>query len=330
MSRLSHACLAMSLAGCGPGADYTLSLPDPDNAAGYDTIEVSADVALQRNNYGETISRCQIQLAFSPTTWDEQEADEDKWVVTPPDEPGTCAFSVEPEPTEAIPGEEGDDWAVSGSLIGPDQIALVGEDITLLLSAVEVDGGALRYELPPEDCDDIDFPFGAVFDLDVSEGEVASSDGLPGFVVEQALAIGPDVTLTAPSIEGLEGDRVPHPQGEELVVRWALGDSAPEVGGVGLVPEVELKIYNQDRKREHSGEWLVCWPEADGGFTVPAQALSQLTANEAAGGDRWFASVTVHTITDSPPFEAPWGEPVQLRAHISEGGMILLYDEGVD
>ena len=84
-------------------------------------------------------------------------------------------------------------------------------------------------------------------------------------------------------------------------------------------------VINADREGEHSREWLVCEPDGDGRFTIPAEALGQLSANSAPGEDRWFASLTVHTATDTPEFEAPWGEPVRLRAHISEGGTIVLH-----
>lgn len=315
---------------CGPSADYGLSPPTAANPAGWDTIFVVADVALQRGSYGAEVGRCQVQVAFEPVLYGDSTAEDDPpagepWTVNIPDEPGTCAFTEEPLPDEGSEaGDAGDNWYVSGSLDGPPWVELQGSGVDLVLEPVEAEDGRVRYELPPDLCTDEDFPVGQVFDLVVPEGERA--DSMPGFTVLEALAVGPDVYLTSPSIEDLDTDRVSHPVGDDLDVAWELAGDLPVVAGDELAPEIQLKLYNQDEEHELPSEWLVCLPEDDGAFTVSADELAALTVNPSEGEDRWYASVTVHSSTTTPPFETPWGEPVQLRAHVSEGGFVLFHD----
>lgn len=317
-------------ASCSPTVEYGLGPEKAKNEPGYQTITISADIALQRNNYGNTISRCQIQFAFSPLYEDAPDPPATPpWVVANPEKPGTCAFSLEPLPdadhSPDSPTE--DNWSISGSLAGPDEILLYSDVVDLRLSAISLDDQTLRYELPPEDCDDITFPVGELLTLDVPEGEAVSTDSLPGFYIEDALAVGPDVFVTAPTPDlDMASDRALHLSDEDLDVRWSFSGPAPVVDGTPVPPEVRVKLYNQDRNREFNNEWLVCWPEQDGRLTIPAEELAQLTANPSPQEDRWFAGLAVHTRTDSPAFEAPWGEPVQLRAHISEGGMLVLHE----
>jgi hypothetical protein len=317
---------------CSPTVDYALGLEKAKNAPGYETITISADITLQRNNYGDTISRCQMQFAFSPL-YDEDTAPDPPatpaWVVAKPEAPGTCAFSVQPLPDEGgTPGEpQEDNWSISGSLVGPDEILLYSDAVDLRLGATSLDDERLRYELDPADCDDITFPVGELLTLDVPEGETVTTDSLPGFFIDDALAVGPDVYLTAPAVDpDVAGDRVLHPVGDDLDVRWDFSGAPPVIAGTPIPPEVRVKIYNQDREREFGNEWLVCWPDQDGQLTIPAEELALLTVNPSPDEDRWFAGLAVHTSTDSPAFEAPWGEPVQLRAHISEGGLLILHE----
>lgn len=318
---------SLFLLGCTASAEYGLSAPVEANAAGWDTIRISADVALQRHGYGADVGRCQVQVAFEPVVYADAPAEppEEPWAVAEPDQPGTCALSVEPvaEPGGEA-GDPGDDWYVSGSLVGPERIELRGGQVDLVLEPVEAEDGGVRYELPADRCSDADFPVGEVFDLVVPEGE--GDDALPGFVVLDALVVGPDVALTAPSLDGLDGDRVPHAVQDDLFVAWELSGGIPQVAGVPVEPQVQVKVYNQDEEHALPSEWVVCLPDQDGAFTLPADTLAELTVNPTEQEDRWFASVTVHTTTQSPAFETPWGEPVQLQAHVSEGGFVVFHE----
>ena len=335
--RLSMAGLVVVLTGCGLGADYRISHQEYKNPPGYETIQIFADIALQRHNFGEFIGRCQIQFAFSPVPpkEDTEETDEvddtnvdmEPWVVANPEKPGTCAFSIEPKPNEIQPGDPDDNWYVSGSIVGPDEIYLHSDVVDLRLPVHTLEDGSLRYELPVEDCDDISFPISSVLTLDVPEGETADIDNLPGFYIEEALVVGPDVIMTSPSVlpeSGMEwmGQSID----EDMGVEWWFDGDIPTIDGLAVYPEVLIKIYNQDLSGSANNEWLVCRPSEDGRFSIPSEDLAQLTANSSTEDPNWFASVTIHTTTESPSFTVPWGEPVQLRAHISEGGTVVLYE----
>ncbi len=316
-----------ALLACSSGADYGLAAPPDQNPPGYDTIRVFVDVALQRTSFGQQVGRCQIQVAFEPVVWgdqDDQPASEPPWAVAYPDQAGTCAFSTEPLPEEGEPSAP-DNWYVSGSLIGPPSIALTNMDRRIELLAVESEDGRVRYELP--DCSEHSFPTREVFNLDVPEtDDDGPGDTLPAFRIMDAFAVGPDVHLTTPIPDPDIAGPLPHPIDTDLDVAWQFDGDPPSIGGQVLDPRVELKLYNQDDLREQENQWLVCLPDDDGRFRLGADDLAAMTANPDPADDRWAASLTVHTITESPPFDTPWGESVQINAHISEGGFISLHE----
>ena len=175
-----------------PGVDEELEETPPE-------IEMSLEAVLQRTRWGESLGRCQIEVAFREAETDPAPSQGSASpMILLPETAGTCAYTAL-APEEAGdpvgPGSGEDDWELLGTLSGSDVIYLHSETTTLTLHRQEIAGGKVRYELA--ECSIADFPFGQVFDLEVPSLEGAA---IPGFYVEEALAVSPDVWLREPLV----------------------------------------------------------------------------------------------------------------------------------
>jgi hypothetical protein len=354
MSRTAIACIA--LLGC-QSPDYSVGKLQAANVAPPRDVDLVIDVAWQDNNWGESTTRCQVQVAFEPVPdtveggsgaegggQPEQPRND---TVTIPDQPGTCAVSHlsppgdpdaaggEPgspggsseEPADGAdggnsgahedgdtqPGDADDDWQVRGGLLGPDEVFVTDDLVNLTLDGVMIDGGGLRYELA--DCDADHFPFSSSLALDVA----ASSDpqGVHAFEMDDLIAVGPRLTIEAP----LHDEHTGFPEfrtDQDLPVRWAFDGDDPVVDGEPATPAVLIKLFVQDETHTEGERWLVCAPDQEGWFDIPAADLADLY-DGIEEPERWRTSLDVHSELAGREQETPWGELMQVRAHVSSG-----------
>ena len=96
--------------GCAP--DNSFGRANPQSQAGLNDVELSIDIAIQRNQWGERVGRCHLQAALR--TFDPKEeamvpfTDSQGSLVILPETPDTCVHSVldDPGPPMAPEGEE--------------------------------------------------------------------------------------------------------------------------------------------------------------------------------------------------------------------------------
>ena len=290
-------------------------------------IDVRLDAAFQRNHWGESTTRCQLQLSFSlpneaePEEVEEPEPDPEPTLeIARPEVPGTCAFT-ESDPDETGGGEGGgpDNWYVSGSLSGPEEIRLEGELTHWVLELVYAEDGKLRYELA--DCSVDTFPFGQALDLVVPSTE----NDLDAFQVDDAIAVGSEVVFAWPDGEEFDGSgRYKLPASEPLALHWDTPDGDPVLAD-GELPTSswELRIHNA----ESSGstyQWLYCMPDAEGFMELSAEDLGQLHFNAATDEETVKTNLDLHLSTQAPQWETPWARSMQVRTTISDGGGLYL------
>jgi len=307
------------LAACR-GNDYGVAKDaDPNPGAGR-PVDLALDVAFQSQNHGDSVTRCQVQVAFEPLL--EEGPDTARTLIggdlARPEAPGTCAFTELPV-TRGTPAEEdADNWQVQGGVIGPEQIRMQDDAGALSLWALRTDEGDLRYELP--DCDAGVFPFSRTLGLDVPDSD--DPDGVHAFTVPDLVAVGPQVSLDAP--ERTEEGRQPtlDPR-EPMAVRWTLLGPDPEIEGAPAASTTLIQIQHQHETRVEADRWLVCWPEDEGWFDVPPEDLALLVDGRDDPAE-WRAHVDVHTEVVGAPQLTPWGRTLQVRAHVSAGGGIEL------
>lgn len=317
--RLSHAILL--LLGACAGNDYGVAKGTDANPGADRPVDLALDVAHQAHDHGQSVSRCQVQVAFQPLLEDAPGGSRTavSAEVARPEAPGTCAFSeVAAAPAPPPSEQDADDWQVSGAVIGPAIVTMGDAQGDLTLHAVETDQGGLRYELP--DCAADRFPFSRTLGLDVPDSD--DPDGVHAFVVPDLVAVGPQVAFEAPARTETGAQPTLDPA-EDLPVRWSLLGPDPVVDGAPVAPETRVQIQHQDRTGEAPTRWLVCWPEEEGWFDVPADQLALLVDGREDPA-AWRTTVDVHTEVEGAPQLTPWGRTLQVKAHVSAGGGVQL------
>lgn len=294
-----------------------------EEAEGSPQVDVRLDAAFQRNLWGTNLTRCQVQLSFSLPN--EAEVDQSQQgqgqviEIARPEEPGTCAFTeIDPDDLEDHgPGE--DNWYVSGTLSGPEEIWLVGDTADWVLELVHAEDGQLRYELPH--CSVETFPFGQALDLVVPSTEA----DLEAFEVTDALAVGSEVLLTWPDPASLDDNgRYRLGEDEDFTLRWESPDGDPVLDtGEVAAPDWELRLQNAEYKGQ-SYQWLYCMPDAEGELQVPGTELARFHFNAASDEETVETQLDLHSVTDAPMWETPWGSSLQVRTTVSDGGPIYL------
>ena len=288
-------------------------------------IEMSLEAVLQRNRWGGSLGRCQIEVAFReksvPTDPAPQPTSTPTTILLPTD-PGSCAFTALAPMEAGLPMAEGsgsDDWELEGSLSGSEVIYLHSPTTTLTLHRQALDGGRVRYELPS--CTIADFPFSQVFDLEVPALEGAA---IPGFYVEDALAVGPDLIMAAPVVS-LSVETLFHPVDEPLYAVWDDSGPPPVVLGDWLDPARMIFVRNHRVDEHQPFEALACRPP-DRQMTLDPDTLAALWANPDAHTEHFYLAFQVDTTFSTPAFEAPWGQTVFARSTVSESGDVHLYE----
>ena len=318
--------------GC-QGPDYGMSTAPRPNEAPDVPVDLVVDVAWQDNNWGADQTRCQVQVAFLPLVLAPDGGGGGEGApqagVAVPETPGTCvATTLEPpeQPGEAgepggnpddgdpiEPGDADDDWQVAGDVLGPDAIHLSDGLRRLTLEGVDLEDGGVRYELA--ECDAEAFPFAASFALDVAPS--ADPDGVHAFEMPDLVAVGPRLHLDAPLHDAHTGFPTVSP-GTDLPVRWSFEGPDPIVEGATVSPDVVIKLFAQDPSRAQPDRWLLCLPEEEGWFDVPASAVAALT-DGMDDPTAWHLSLDVHSEVAGRPQQTPWGELLQVQAHVSSG-----------
>lgn len=304
----------------GEGQDET---PDvTDNTDGEPEIDVRLDAAFQRNHWGRTVTRCQVQLSFSLPN--EAEVDEEAHgnpiEIARPEEPGQCAFTeVDPDSLEDNGGGQ-DNWYVSGGLSGPDEVLLVGDTADWTLELTQAEDGKLRYELV--DCDVDTFPFGQALDLVVPSAEA----DLDAFEVSDALAIGSEVVLTNPGPDELDANgRFNLPAGASFDLHWETPDGEPVLADGELADRSwELRVQNEEYASNQAHQWLYCQPDAEGAMQLDPEHIALFEFNAGSHEESVETHVDLHLSTEAPQWETPWGRSVQVRTTISDGGPLYL------
>jgi hypothetical protein len=301
-------------------------------------MDLSFDIALQRNGWGQNIGRCQIQLAFTNKGDDGWGSPEGPPVtVDYPQKAGECVYTdltpmpsdSEDQGTSGNSGGGGDgvnpdeeNWNLAGVFEGSDTVWLHSGYRSLALGRVQLDEGGVRYEWTG--CNDEDFPFGEVFDVEVPPSE--DEEGIQGFYVEQAFGIGPDMALLSPSDEPGDGGKVYHDSSEALTAVWEHDQPPPELHALELERRVDV-VYRNFTKDMQPIEAVVCLPAEDM-FTTEATAFEMLEANPDPMTQEVLLGFQVDAVYDSPPFMTPWGQSVRVRSLVTEGGNIHLYESG--
>ena len=193
-----------------------------------------------------------------------------------------------------------------------DVIELHSPQQTITLEQIGLEGDAVRYEWL--DCDQDQFPFGQVFDL-----EMEDDPGLevPGFLVEGAFAVGPDVAVE------MVGSPYFHPQNADLHVSWMELHDWPTVRGEAVTVERIIWARNRMMDEPMPFEALACLPSGTE-MTVSAMDWSKLEANESQQDRSHLVGLQIDTVANSPPFEAPWGQTISIRSTVSDGGNVHL------
>ena len=235
-------------------------------------------------------------------------------LVILPETPDTCVHSVldDPGPPMAPEGAE-DNWQIAGEGVAAETLLLVSDQQTIVLDQVRLEGDSVRYEWI--DCDQESFPFGQVFDL-----EMEDDPGLqvPGFVIEEAFAVGPDVSFL-----NMDGQPYFHHQEDDLDVMWTELHDWPTIRGESVGIERILWARNRTMDDPMPFEALACLP-SDTHIVVAAEDWSKLEANETQHDTTKLIGLQIDTVATSPPFEAPWGQTISVRSTVSDGGDVHL------
>ena len=335
--------LALLLSGCiensiVEGADQFGAWPVTleDGWFGPD-MNLSIDIALQRNHWGNQVSRCQIQLAFVAPGSDGWGApagpDAPPGSLIYPETPGECIYTdlyVVPD-TSPGEGEDPDDpddsdlvenWNLAGAFEGADVLWLHSGYRSIALERTELGEDEVRYQW--NGCNEADFPFGEVFDIDAPAS--SDPDGIQAFYIEEAFGIGPDLDLLTPVDQPGDGGTVFHTLGRSLPATWEHLDEGPLVRGGKLGRRVDVVIRNFDDERK-ALEGVVCLSDDDQ-FTTPAMFFDDLQSNPDHDTENYSLGYQIDAVYNSPAFEAPWGQFVRVRSMITEGGNVHLYDGG--
>jgi len=281
-------------------------------------IELSVDIAIQRNNWGEQLGRCHLQAALR--TFDPKENEMVPYGesggsrVVLPQTPDTCVHSMLTDPGPPMEaGSNEDNWQIAGEDVAADTILLRSDQQTIVLEKVMLEGDTHRYEWT--DCTADTFPYGQVFDL-----EMEDDPGLqvPGFVVESAFAVGPDFAF-----DGLEGNPLFHSQDEDLPVVWTELHEWPLIRDQEVGVERTVWARNRAMDEPMPFEALACSPTQTQ-MVLVAEDWAKLEANTDRYDDTNIVGIQVDTVTNSPPFEAPWGQTISIRSTVSDGGDLHL------
>ena len=141
---------------------------------------------------------------------------------------------------------------------------------------------------------------------------------VPGFIIEEAFAVGPDVSFL-----NMSGEPYFHEQSEDLEVAWTELHEWPTIRGETVTIDRILWARNRTMDETMPFEALACRP-SDTRMLVSSEDWSKLEANETADERTNLVGLQIDSVANSPPFEAPWGQTISIRSTVSDGGDLHL------
>lgn len=301
----------------------------PVEVEAYDAAAGSGIALLQRNGWGSDAggsAHCMLEVGL----WRVEAPPEDPGnrgaVMSIPREPGTCAYTAFPESTSQAAGSLG----ALGTLDAGWKVSLVDEAGRVDLPRVDRGNSDItHYQANP--CEPSTYPAGRTFSLEAPGS--AFRDGLPPFGIRDALAVGPDlrrvrptdaeVMASADAAGGRDRHVLRQAQTEPLDLAWIREGDPPVVAGRPLVSSTLVVLRHFFTSEQRVFESLVCRPEQEGAFTVPAEELARFLPDDGSGDTMIGLQVEEHWMT--PRTWAPWGG-FSPRSFTSWGGMIYLID----
>ena len=310
--------VAILVIGCEP--DQSFAKMTPGSSPGEPDIEFSLDIALQRASWGQSVGRCHLQAALRILQPREDDmapfGEPTGTVIELPSDAMECAYTrleSSSEPVEV--GSLEDNWAIAGDMIAADEIHLLSDHQNIILRAIELETGSVRYEW--SECEEDIFPFGQVFDLHMPDAEGVL---ISGFTVESAFVVGPDIRLITPMPID---DQVVHFDDSDLDFEWMDLHEIPDIRGQTI--DVDRMVWARNRRvdQHQPFEALGCRPGEEG-MTIIAEDWMQLEPNYSADDASRIVGLQMDTVVTSPAFEAPWGKPISIRSTVSDGGDLVL------
>ena len=271
------------------------------------TIDASFNVAIQYSNFGDTLGRCQIEVAFYEPDAGDGTGGGTGEVIAMPTEPGTCAYTDFDPDAELVAGS----MNVRGTLEAGSALTLV-DDSTVSLPALDHADGTVTYALVP--CSRENFPFARTFDV-VGEGA-----GIPTFTLSEAVAVGPDLGRTLPVDDAIVLGRVTQSLAEPLEWAWERLHDAPETSEGPVIPTEMFVVRHARLSDNRLLEALACLPFDERGIVISVADLGQLSPTTEAT----YAYGQIDAMWDGLPVAAPWGQIVKVRSLVSWSGEITL------
>lgn len=280
-------------------------------------VDASFSVVHQQTSYGSDTTLCWIQAAFYEAGGDDgQGSGASGQVVEIPSEPGTCAYTAFAEDEAVADGSMG----LRGTVDAGRALGLLGEERILRLDREVNEDGQAVYAL--ENCADGAFPFGETFDV-FAPGS-ARADGLDGFLLRDAVAVGPDLRRVEPGDEALVDGQLQHDNDEPLRFAWEYLDDPPRTAAGEVVSSPLLLLRNTRQSENRVFEALACRPEFDGWVEVPVETLGMLSPDDGSGETYVQAQVDVTWAGEA--VTAPWGQVLRIQSLVTFGGVMKLVD----
>ena len=293
-----------SLCGCP-------EMPDGD----VHPFEVSFNSWYQQRVWGSGESCCDLEVAFLEVEEDDGYADGDGAVIEIPEDPGDCAISRFDRDEDQAQGN----MHVQGSLEAGEAVYLSAGERTLELIPDPSGDERVVYRIP--DCPAEGHPVGVALDLLVPGG--AQGDPVPGFALEDNLGVGPEVALITPDPDGIDSDCLDVPTDGDLELAWEHLGEIPWLSASGLQRETVVFIRNQEQDL-FLFEAMACRPDGEGVLTIPASALSELTAPPEGDPDLYYTSLQIDVNYSSEHIPMPFGGISGVRSGVSLTGVIQL------
>jgi hypothetical protein len=333
--------IALGMTGCEQH-DYSVQLDE--SGGGYpianfpETIsarfDISIDVAFQRNNFGQEVSRCQFQVAlyyyYQSDLFEEGGEGgegEEHSKIDFPEQAGQCVLTTfSDSPQRGGRGEREDNWQIRGTIDAGETVFLRGENRDLELVRMHDFGDRVYYDL--ENCNEDSFPFAQILDLDAPEANIGSE--FDALYLEGAIITGPSLTVITPGPELLEAGYVFHPNNQDFEMAWVEEEDHPDLGETQIHHDKVIFLRNSEGYQNHFHfEAIACRPDTDTSMTITAEVLQELTPNANREDEDYYLAVQVDATTIAPESETPWGQLLHSRTMITDGGVVRLY-EGED